>query len=691
MRKNVPFFLFLCLFTCINASGLFAQTTQASITGKVVTSEQTPQNGATVTVRNESTGFVTTTITNAKGEYTFKELPLGGPYTVRATYVGYGEQKVSGYTLNQGDAVRVDINMQSSGNTLEVVQVVGSGLKNKIANIGAATEITARTMTRLPVNGRNFTTLMDLSPLSRGGSISGQLASSTNYTIDGMNAKNPTSAGSTTSRSGAPYSISIEAVREFKVVTNQYDVTFGRSGGGTVSAVTKSGTNTFSGSAFNYLRADWLASRYDIRGNKRVNNYSTNQFGFALGGPIVKDKLHFFVAWDHQQDNRSLVIADVQSAADENRFNATKATLENFVNIARSQYGVSSKPQFGSFDKTRGSDAAFARLDWQINQKNLLTIRNNYTNDRNKLGLTDNTAINLYESTGNDFNRDNSFLATLRTSVNSHITNELKVQHLYTYQSSEPGDDLPSRNIPRAIVENVASTINGGNRTTTIQIGGHRFAQENFRNNVVQLVNNLYYNTTRAKYTFGIDVMNTHSLSRYGSEVNGRFHYISLAAFEANNPYRYYREVPLVPDLAVTGNIKNVGLYAQMQTTLAKGLDLTAGLRYDYAHYPSAPLNPILLKELALRTDNKIKASILQPRFQFTWDVNEKRTDIVRFGAGIFSSDINNYVLINNLSFDGQHLATVDVRSPNIRLLISVPIVPTLLKHLHWLTSKQQP
>jgi hypothetical protein len=151
MRKNVPFFLFLCLFTCINASGLFAQTTQASITGKVVTSEQTPQNGATVTVRNESTGFVTTTITNAKGEYTFKELPLGGPYTVRATYVGYGEQKVSGYTLNQGDAVRVDINMQSSGNTLEVVQVVGSGLKNKIANIGAATEITARTMTRLPL------------------------------------------------------------------------------------------------------------------------------------------------------------------------------------------------------------------------------------------------------------------------------------------------------------------------------------------------------------------------------------------------------------------------------------------------------------------------------------------------------------------------------------------------------------
>jgi hypothetical protein len=594
MMRVVPIYLLILLFFFSTPSTLFGQTTQASITGRVLTSEQAPQTGATVSVRNESTGFVASTVTNDKGDYTFKELPLGGPYTVKATYVGYGEQKLSGYTLNQGDVVRVNINMQSNGSTLEVVQVVGSGLKNKIANIGAATEITARTMTRLPVNGRNFTSLMDLSPLSRGGSISGQLASSTNYTIDGMNAKNPTSAGSTTSRSGAPYSISIEAVREFKVVTNQYDVTFGRSGGGTVSAVTKSGTNTFSGSAFNYTRAGWLASKYDIRGNPRINDYSTNQFGFALGGPIVKDKLHFFGAWDHQKDSRALVIADVQSPADENRFNVTRATLENFVNIARNKYGVSGKPQFGSFDKNRSSDAAFARLDWQMNRKNLLTIRNNYTNDRNKLGLTDNTAINLYESTGNDFNSDNSLLATLRTSVNPRITNELKIQHLYTYQSSEPGDDLPSQNIPRALVENVASTINGANRTTTIQIGGHRFAQENFRNNVLQLVNNLYYNTNRAKYTFGIDIMNTNSVSRYGSEVNGRFHYISLAAFEANNPYRYYREVPLLADLAVIGNIQNVGLYAQMQTTLGKGLDLTAGLRYDYAQYPSAPLNQLV-------------------------------------------------------------------------------------------------
>ena len=477
MFKNLLTSVLLFSFFSLVNNRLDAQTTQASISGTVLNNEKKPQAGASVQVRNESTGFVTKSLTNTKGEYTFKELPLGGPYTVNVSYTGFGEQKRSGYSLNQGDVVRVDITMQVNETTLEVVQVVGSGLKNKIENIGAATAISARTLNRLPVNGRNFTTLLDLSPLSRGGNIAGQLGSSTNYTIDGMNAKNPTSAGSTTSRSGAPYSISIEAVREFKVVTNQYDVIYGRSGGGTVSAVTKSGTNTTSGSVFGYGRANWLASKYDIRGNRRNNDYSTYQYGFSLGGPIIKDKLHYFIAWDHQQDMRSLVIADIQTAADESRLNITKTTLDNFVTIARSKYGVSNKNQYGSFDKNRGSDAAFARIDWQIDSKNLLTIRDNYTNDRNKLGLVDNTAINLYESTGNDFNKDNSLLATLRTAISPRVTNELKVQHLYTFQSSEPGDELPDANIPRAIVENVTSVIGGAVRSTNIEIGGHRFAQ----------------------------------------------------------------------------------------------------------------------------------------------------------------------------------------------------------------------
>jgi len=508
--------------------------------------------------------------------------------------------------------------------------------------------------------------------LSKGDNIGGQLGSSTNFTIDGMNAKNPTSAGSTTSRSGAPFSISIEAVREFKVVTNQYDVTYGRAGGGTVSAVTKQGTNKTQGSAWLYSRADWLSSPYNIKGERRVNDFSTYQYGFTLGGPIIKDKLHYFVAWDHQRDARPLLVLDIASEADEARLNLTQASLDEFVNIGRSKYGLGNERQFGSFNKKRPSNAIFGRIDWQINDRNLLTIRNNFTNDMNKLGLEDNRPA-IFESYGNDKNIDNSFLATLRSTISPRVTNELKVQHLYTYQKSSPGDLLPSQNIPRAIVEDVVSKVGGADKKATLQLGGHRFAQESFKNNVLQLVDNIYYSTDNINYTFGVDLMYTHANSIYGSEVNGRFHFrpsdngsTALQNFEAMTPYNYYREVPLVADPSVIGKIFNAGIYGQLQTKLARGLDLVAGLRLDYGHYPTSPLNEDLLKEVGVRTDHKLKSFVVQPRFQMTWDVNEERKDFFRVGGGIFASDINNYMTINNLTFDGKHFATVDVRGKDM-------------------------
>lgn len=673
MKNRYALFLFFTLTISLFSGRTWAQTTQASISGVITEGQKSPLPGATVRVRNESTGFSTGTVTNVKGEYLFKEIPLGGPYTVTVTAVGLGEQRRTGYMVNQGDDIKIDLTMQETGQDLEVVQVVASGLKNKTDNLGAATAINAKTLVSLPVNGRNFTQLINLSPLTNNsGSLSGQLGSSTNYTIDGMNAKNPTSAGSTTSRSGAPYSISIEAVREFKVITNQYDVVYGRAGGGLVSAVTKAGTNKLTGSVFNYTRANWLSSQYDIRGNQRNVPFSTNQFGFSLGGPIIKDKLHYFVVWDHQQDSRPLIIADVQTPLDESRFNVTNTTLNRYVDIARSKYGMANTQQFGTFPKNRGTDAGFARIDWQINANNLLTIRDNYTNDRNKLGLADNTAINLYESYGNDYNVDNSLLATLRTTFTPKITNELKLQHLFTYQKSSPGDQLPASNIPRNIVENVVSTVDGRTLSTNIQMGGHRFAQEGFTNNVLQLVDNFYYNTDRIQYTFGVDLMYTHAKSLYGSEVNGRFHYINdangtaLDNFNNLRPYRFYREVPLVADPTVYSNIVNMGAYGQLNTSLMPGLEMTAGLRVDYSAYPKAQFNELVFSELGLRTDNQIKTLIVQPRIQFNWDVNNEHRDFVRFGAGVFASDINNYMLINNLTFDGKHFATVDVRGANV-------------------------
>lgn len=665
--------LLICL-SCLAVPGLRAQTTQASIFGVVSDENKNLIPGASVMVKNGSTGFTTRTVTNAKGEYNFRELPLGGPYTITVSYVGYATTEQEGGHLNQGDVLRQNIVLKSSTVTINEVKVVGNSLRNKRENFGAATTVTARDIAKLPVNGRNFTSLVDLSPLSRGSNLSGQLASSVNFTIDGTSARNPTSGGGSNSRTGAPYIISMEAIREFKVVTNQYDVTYGRSGGGTISTVTKAGTNTFSGTAFTFGRTDWASSQYDIRGAKRDAKFSTYQYGFSLGGPIIKDKAHFFVTWDHQADNRPLLIADIKSPEDEKRLNITQSTLDDFLSTARGQYGVANSPQTGSFDKKRGTDAIFARIDWQLNEKNLLTIRNNYINDRNFQGRNDNTALNLYEVYGDANVYNNSLLATLRTVFSPKVTNELKVQHLYTFEESVPNKQLPAQNIPRAIVERVTSTIDGKTVRTDIQLGGQRYTPEHFYNNIVQLVDNVYFSTDKANFTFGTDVMYSHLNSLYGSEMNGRFHYEGMAAFKANTPYRYFREVALAQNPALNQNVLNAGLYAQMQTKLAKGLEMVAGLRADYTTYMNKPnFNQTVSTELGLNTQNGLNSFILQPRIQFNWDINEKHTDYLRVGAGIFGSDINNYAMINNQLFDGTKVITMDITDPALMPTANFP------------------
>ncbi|MBD1392922.1 TonB-dependent receptor [Mucilaginibacter glaciei] len=668
----------LLLTLCFTRTATFAQTSQAGITGTVTDEKKETIPGATVQVRNESTGFTTNTVTNPKGEYVFKQLPLGGPYTVTISFVGFGTQKRSGYTLNLSDILKLDVTMQSATNDLKVVEINASSMQNNIPNLGASTSVSSRNISKLPVNGRNFTSLIDLSPLSRGSSISGQLGTSTNYTIDGMTAKNATFGG--TAGTGAPYSISIEAVREFKVVTNQYDVTYGRSGGGTINTATKSGTNTLSGSAFTFVRADELSSPYDTRGNKRNVPFSTYQYGFSLGGPIIKDKLHFFVAYDNQRDARPLQIADIQGPADETRYNITQANLNAFLDIGRAKYGLASTPQTGSFDKKEKTTALYARLDFQLNKNNLLTVSNNYIYDLNNQNIGDNTAITLYETYGTSRNKSNSTLATLRSTLSPRLTNELKVQQLSASVESIQGSQLPAGNatIPRAIVDRIQSTVDGKSVFTSIQLGGQRYAPEYFFSDVSQVTNNLYYNTDKINFTFGTDLMYTHMNSRYGSEVNGRFFYTGIDAFNNLAPYRYAREIPLVADPSVKQNFINTGLYAQMQTKLAPGLDMMAGVRADYTNYLDKPtFNQTVYNDLGLRTDHSLNTFQIQPRVQFTWDIGERQKDIIRLGGGIFGSDILNYTMINNMIFDGTKLAAVDItRSATGPNLVPTPNFP---------------
>ncbi|WP_332913429.1 TonB-dependent receptor, partial [Algoriphagus boritolerans] len=557
-----------------------------------------------------------------------------------------------------GNVIKLDIVLSEQTQELGEVSVMANSIANSIERLGSSTAISARDMSTLPVNGRNFNSLVDLSPVSNGNSLLGQLFSSTNYTIDGMTNRSPLSSGAT---NRGPFSISMEAIREFEVLTNDYDVANGRSGGGIISAVTKTGTNEVSGSAFLFNRADWLASKYDIRGNLRNNEFAIQQYGVTLGGPIIKDKLHYFIAYDGQRDAQPLFIADIQTPQDEARFNISRESLDRYLQISRSKYGVADSPQTGSFDKLRYTHTAFARLDYQINPSNLLTVRNNFSWDLNSQGVNDNTSINLYEVYGDHLSKANSLMASLRTVLAPNLTNEVKLQYLYVLDDGRPSNQLPSENIPRAIVQNVRSELDGRVANTNIQLGGQRYLPERFESHVYQLVNNLYYNKGKTNYTFGADLLLNKLTSLATSEFNGRFFFTGLDNFDNLRPFRYAREVAVV-DPTVKQNIFGGGIYAQADSDLGSGMSLILGLRGDYTTYQNAPnFNQTVFDELGLGTDVKTGGFQIQPRVQFTWDINERQTDVIRIGAGVFGSALNNYTDVNNLQFDGTKIVAVDI------------------------------
>lgn len=667
-RRNITFFYLIStvaifLFSTFSFVAL-AQSTDASISGKVVDEKGVAIPGASVLVRNESTGFRAVTSTNKDGLFNLIQLPLGKPYTVTITFIGYPKQSRSDFSLNQGDNIVANFRMQDENSRLDDVVVSANSLIKRIDRLGSSTAITAQSIQQLPTQNRNFNNLSALAPTTNGTNISGQRASSTNYVIDGASARNNLTSGAIGS---GPYSLSLEAIREFEVATNVYDVSRGREGGGTVSAVTKSGTNTLTGSVFDYYRSDFLASPYDIRGNKRTQKFTTNQYGFSLGGAIIKDKLHFFTALDRQDETMPFFIADIQNRDDEILLGISKGALDSVVNIGRAKYGLGNGPQIGEFKRKTIANTFFARLDWQINDKHRLTIRNNYSDWLNPASNSDNSNINLFEVWGDFKSQENTTLIALRSQFSPTFLNEFKLQYQSATRNYVPNSELPAANIPRAIVTVRSTLPNGTLGSRTVQLGGQRFFPENNLENQLQLINTSYVTVDKYKFTFGTDNTLTYMDTYISSEQNGRFIFNSVTDFNSLNASRYAREAPIHGVPSVQQYILNASLFGQVEFDLSKNINAMFGLRYDVTSFlTQADYNPVVERTLGLRTDRRITdAGKIQPRIQLTWDINGEKENIIRFGGGLFSSYPVNYAQVNNIQNSGTKVASIDVSRPS--------------------------
>jgi hypothetical protein len=652
-----------------------AQGTDATIFGKLTDEKGESIPGVTVRLKNESTGFQSGTISNAKGEFQMQQLPLGKPYSITFTFVGYQTIKFSDYAVNQGDKIRVDAKMTPSNTQLNEVIVNGNSFVNKeTARAGAAIAVTSLQMKQLPMEGRNFTALTALSPMQgKNGSFSGQRSSSTNVTMDGVNARNMYTNGAV---GNGPYTISQEAIREYQVSTNNYDVTQGRMGGGSLNAVTKNGTNQLEGSAFFFQRASNayafgkelfpMNSRYNPNGTERKTNIDQKQYGFSLGGAIIKDKLHYFVAYDRQTETIPFQIAPVFDATNEQRFGITKANLDELISIARAKYGMKNTEQYGDFSRNTEANALFARIDWQINAKNKLTFRNNLTTWFAPNSQNDNSNINLFESYIGYKTTENSAMVSLRSELAPELTNELKFQFQTVNRNYLVNDDLPAANIPRAIIT-VKSTIPTATnplatQTKTVQFGGQRYGTEYANDMTLHLANTSYLRKGNLNFKFGTDNMLTFLDSKIVNEMNGRFFFNSLADFANLKPSRYAREVPL-SDPAVQQSLLDFSAFGQVDFEPFKNVTAMAGLRYDATiFFKQGDANQVSEAKLGIKTNNPLNDfNNFQPRFQITWDYQGRQKDIIKLGGGIFSAQPVSYLQLNNIQNSGTIVGSIDV------------------------------
>ena len=659
-----------------------AQGTDAVIEGRVLGPGAMPISEALITVRNEATGFATSVRSVASGRFLFAQLPLGGPYRLSARHVGFAPFERSGLQLTLGARITVGVSLTPAATTLTAVVVREDSQAVTRQRLGGSTRVDPRALQSIPTLGRNFTDLTSLAPtVGADQSIGGARPTSTDIRIDGLQARNMLRGGEL---GRGPYTLSMEAIREFEVVTNLYDVSQGRQGGGSINAVTRSGTNERTASVFAYHRDDALSAPSDYLGrgrdSRRLNLW---QIGGSAGGPLVLDKVHYFIAFDRQQSSVPLAIADLRTPQDQISGQVNKDSLARFLDILQRKYGVPQGTQeVGVFSRLPVANTVFGRLDWQLGEHHHFTVRNNFSNSDSPNDGVGDQILALVESRSSSRSVDNQTLLSLRSALGPTLQNELKLGFSLADRSL-----TPNTSVPRGFVRVRSSLPDATIGDVTLQFGGNRLAPERSGERQYQLVNATYWQAGSALITLGTDNSATFLRTFIPTDEGGLFQFDSLGALDNLKASKYTRQVPLGVPPSSQQWVLDAGLFAQVEWRPSTTLVATAGLRWDVTSFRTAAArNPLVEQQFGLRTDNTpTDWRRLQPRAQLTWDPRGDGRDVVRIGAGAFAAQPHYYLQANNIFFSGTQLGDLTlsgsrVPTPNFPAyrsdLSSVPGIP---------------
>jgi len=648
----------------LSAGPVLAQETSGQIRGTVTADDGSPISAAEVAAANQETGVRTTTLTSSSGTYSFPSL-LPGVYAVEVSRIGYRGAIRPNIRLSLGKTELVNFSLGTAAAELDPLIVEMDQSLIDPDEAGVIDLIGADLVDAIPVAGRNFSDLAALSPKvgvdvgdGSGGnfSLAGGRRGANLVQIDGAGSTGTFFGGEARGSDRIPFAFSIESVREFQIVSNGFDVEYGFFSGGVINAVTKSGTNEFHGSAFGFFRDDAI-TRDDFFG--RSPEFQSQQLGLTLSGPIIRDKLHFFIAAERQDRDQPVFGLPAPGSTPDPSLRAHPDSVARFLSILQNVYGIEDRA--GEVTQTQDETSVFGRIDWQINNDHRLTLRHNFT-DLNQEG--DRISSNETFLNGGVFeNESNSTVAQLTSTFTPNLWNEARIQYATEPRPREANTTLPE------IETFVTSEFAGGDfQFTDFEAANDPVLPNNLEETTFELVNNLHYTTGDHKLKFGVHFNNFSYLNFFFFNQFGQFEFDDLEALENRVSSKFTRNLPFpgpdgefntaddVTPLA-DYDTREFSFYAQDTYRASDKLSITAGLRFDITSIPDeAPVNQDLLNSpLALSTDVVPEDQNISPRLSFTYDPSGEATDVFRGGAGLFFGRFPAVLYSNSLLNTGEN------------------------------------
>ena len=660
---------FLLVVTLLTMSlAAVAQITTSSMAGKVTFDDANGEEviGATVVALHEPSGTRYTAVTNVSGRFSIQGMRTGGPYEVTVTYIGYQPKVVKGVVLQLAETYDLAISISEDATQLSEVVVSGKASKFAAEKTGASTNITSTQITNMPTVSRSITDFTRLSPYGGNGmSFAGADGRTANFTVDGANFNNNFGLSSNLPGGGNP--ISIDAIEELQVVVSPFDVRQTNFIGGGVNAITKSGTNTFKGTAYIYHQNENMQGDavYHEQINGAREKDRTTTYGFTLGGPIIKDKLFFFANGEMVQIpsvvNRWQGSDEDNPADPENYISrTTKADLQAVSDYVARKYGYDTG-SYTSFPADKSNYKFLIRLDWNITDRHHLALRYNYTKNRNWSSpnassmdggarMADARMSKSSMSFANSMYAMDNLVHSFTFDLNSRFTDKLSNQLLATYSKLDDIRDSESSPFPFIDI-----TKDGNNY---MSLGYELFTWNNAVHNTIwNIKDDVTYYMEKHKFTAGISYEHQMADNMYMRNGTGYYRFNATDDMWVNgvlSPDLLFNSDPEIvaltygydgkTDPAARVQFNKLGVYLQDDWNILDNLKLTLGLRFDGLFFNNDDLmTNKAIYDLDYNGEHidtgKWPSSkmTISPRLGFTWDVFGDKSLKVRGGTGLFS------------------------------------------------------